>query len=274
MTFLKKQSKMAEQCNLAENMYCFGLWSLGVLASALLLLWSSSTWAGPKHYDIRLFIHQAHPFDRFSGSGSHTEKLTPLREWGFLSDTRPESVRPSKAIKAGKFSRGMPSDRSPKKLRKRINAYRAVVQPSSTVGAGAPRFQFGIGYFDVTDDWDAVEFRAEWHGREVYKKLRPLGGLMATSNWAHYGYAGLVADFDLGNRFAFSPSFAPGIYVRGGSAKKLGHWIEFRSMAELSYKLDGGARYGLAIYHLSNASLDDFNPGTEVISLSYTLPLN
>ena len=64
-----------------------------------------------------------------------------------------------------------------------------------------------------------------------------------------------------------------GIYVKGGSAKKLGHWIEFRSMAELSYKLDSGARFGIAIYHLSNASLDDFNPGTEVISFSYTVPM-
>ena len=112
-----------------------------------------------------------------------------------------------------------------------------------------------------------------WHGNEVYKKIRPLGGLMATSNGAYYGFAGLIADFELSDRFIFSPSFAPGIYVKGGSAKKLGHWIEFRSMAELSYKLDSGARFGIAIYHLSNASLDDFNPGTEVISFSYTVPM-
>ena len=125
----------------------------------------------------------------------------------------------------------------------------------------------------MTDDWGAAEFRAEWHGNVAYKKLRPLGGLMATSNGAYYGFAGLIADFELSDRFIFSPSFAPGIYVKGGSAKKLGHWIEFRSMAELSYKLDSGARFGIAIYHLSNASLDDFNPGTEVISFSYTVPM-
>ena len=170
--------------------------------------------------------------------------------------------------------RSSPSVRSSEKPVKKIITYKGDFQPGLNVEASGPRFQFGIGYFDITDDWAAVEFRAEWHGKEFYKTLRPLGGIMATSDGAQYGYAGLVADFKLSDRFIFSPSFAPGIYVKGGSAKKLGHWIEFRSMAELSYKLDSGARLGLAIYHLSNASLDDFNPGTEVISLSYTVPVN
>ena len=247
---------------------------LQFLASVLVLVWGSSAWAGPKHYDLNHFINEVHPFESFSSFKSSTEGLTPLREWEFLSDTQPDNVRPSKVIKARNSTRRSLLAQRSKKLEKKLIAKRGDPQPGLTVEEGGPRFQFGAGYFDVTDDWGAAEFRAEWHGNKIYKKLRPLGGLMATSNGAYYGYAGLVADFELSDRIIFSPSFAPGIYIKGGSAKKLGHWIEFRSMAELSYKLDSGARLGLAIYHLSNASLDDFNPGTEVISLSYTVPVS
>ena len=268
-----KQTKKLGRRDLGMVIDCLISWGRRFLASVLVLVWGSGTWAGPKHYDLGLFINEAHPFESFSNLKSSSEGITPLREWEFLSDTEPESVRPLKVRKAGNVNLGSPSAQRSKKLEKKIIANRGALQPGSTVEVGGPRFQFGAGYFDVTDDWSAAEFRIEWHGNEVYKKIRPLSGLMATSNGAYYGYAGLISDFELSDRFIFSPSFAPGIYVKGGSAKKLGHWIEFRSMAELSYKLNSGARIGIAIYHLSNASLDDFNPGTEVISFSYTLPV-
>ena len=268
-----KHKKKPGLMDLAKVTDCLSSWGLRFCAPVLLLVWGSSSWAGPKQYDFRLFINEAHPFESFSNLKSPTEGITPLREREFLSDTEPKSVRPSKVRKARNSSLGSPSARRSNKLEKKIIANRGDLQPGRTVEAGGRRFQFGAGYFDVTDDWDAAEFRAEWHGNVAYKNLRPLGGFMATSNGAYYGFAGLIADFELSDRFIFSPSFAPGIYVKGGSAKKLGHWIEFRSMAELSYKLDSGARFGIAIYHLSNASLDDFNPGTEVISFSYTVPM-
>ena len=49
--------------------------------------------------------------------------------------------------------------------------------------------------------------------------------------------------------------------------------MEFRSSLELAYRFDNRARLGLSFYHLSNASLDDNNPGTEVFSLNYSIPL-
>ena len=69
-----------------------------------------------------------------------------------------------------------------------------------------------------------------------------------------------------------TPSLAAGLY-EDGDGKDLGHIVEFRSSLELAYRFDNRARLGLSFYHLSNASLDDNNPGTEVFSLNYSIPL-
>ena len=157
----------------------FELLGTSVLCSCLgfsLGLWFL---AGPCN-DLRLFIDEFHPFESLSNLKSPTEGITPLREWEFLSDTEPKSVRPSKVRKAGNSSLGSPSARRSKKLEKKIIANRGDLQLGRTVEGRGGRFQFGAGYFDVTDDWGAAEFRAEWHGNEVYNKKRPLGGINAT----------------------------------------------------------------------------------------------
>ncbi len=135
------------------------------------------------------------------------------------------------------------------------------------------RLEFAIGYYDINDNEGAAEFRLEWRGREWRWRLRPLAGVMASSDAAIYAYGGLAAEFDLGRRFVLTPSFAAGLYEDGGG-KDLGSVIEFRSAIELAWKFEGGARLGLMFYHLSNAGIADNNPGTEVLSLGYAIPLN
>ena len=68
------------------------------------------------------------------------------------------------------------------------------------------------------------------------------------------------------------PNFAIGGYRRG-TAKDLGSVIEFRSGIEIAYRFGNAARLGVAISHISNASISDNNPGTESIVLSYSIPL-
>ena len=53
----------------------------------------------------------------------------------------------------------------------------------------------------------------------------------------------------------------------------LGHELEFRSSVELSYRFDNRTRLGVSFYHMSNASIDADNPGTEVLSIVYSIPL-
>ena len=96
---------------------------------------------------------------------------------------------------------------------------------------------------------------------------------MASSDAAFYGYAGVLVDFYMGRRVVLTPSFAAGLY-EDGDGKDLGHAVEFRSSMELAYRFDDRSRLGVSFYHLSNAGLSNNNPGTEVLSLNYSIPLN
>ena len=131
----------------------------------------------------------------------------------------------------------------------------------------------GGGYYDVVRrNHDAAEFRAEYWSDYKLWFLHPFVGGMATSTGSGYGYAGLRADLFLGRRVVLSGAEAVGAYVRG-DGQDLGSILEFRSAAEIAYRFDNRSRLGLAFYHLSNASIGRINPGTEVLSLFYAIPL-
>lgn len=131
------------------------------------------------------------------------------------------------------------------------------------------------GWFDINDDQDAAAFRAELRAPEHWKLwvFTPMAGFMATTDGATYTYGGIGLDIFFGKRMVLTPSFAVGAYTEG-DGKDLGHVVEFRSAIELAYRFDDRSRLGLSFYHLSNAGLDDNNPGTEVLSLTYALPLD
>ena len=54
----------------------------------------------------------------------------------------------------------------------------------------------------------------------------------------------------------------------------MGHTVEFRSQLEFAYRFDNRSRLGFAISHYSNASLGDANPGTESLTLYYSVPFD
>jgi hypothetical protein len=148
------------------------------------------------------------------------------------------------------------------------------------VGAGAARaddpdfLSFGAGYFD----WNrqkapAAEFRLEYRSDKKLLIFKPLGGIMGTSDGAVYAFAGIGVDVFLGRRIVLTPSFAPGYYAKG-SGLDLGHELEFRSQIEFAYRFDDRSRLGVAVSHMSNASIADENPGTESAILYYSMPLS
>lgn len=128
------------------------------------------------------------------------------------------------------------------------------------------------GYHDIADDHDAFEGRVEYRFGDKFWIFKPMIGVLATSDSAVMGYAGVLVDIYFGRRWVLTPSFAPGLY-REGDGKDLGGTIEFKSQLELSYRFDDRSRLGLGISHISNASIYDSNPGTETVFLTYSLPL-
>lgn len=127
-----------------------------------------------------------------------------------------------------------------------------------------------VGAFDVGED-AAVEGRVEYRHDGKLWIFKPFGGVMATGDGAAYAYAGVLIDAYWGNRIVTTLSFAPGAYHEG-DGKDLGHTLEFRSQFEIAWRFDDRSRLGLAVSHMSNASIGDKNPGQESLTLNYSFP--
>ena len=135
----------------------------------------------------------------------------------------------------------------------------------------------GAGVFNIVRNQKAANFQLEYRSDLVIYKnslifIRPLVGTMATSLGSAYFYGGIAFDFFLTRFLVFTPSFAPGIYIKGGGME-LGFPLEYRSSVELSYRFKNRSRLGGMFYHISNASLGFRNPGTECLVFFYGIPL-
>lgn len=136
------------------------------------------------------------------------------------------------------------------------------------------------GAFEVRKTLD--EYETGWEVRFAPRRLQlfpnwapeviPVAGGMATSRGALLAYGGFRLDYELGQRWVFSPGWATTMYYRG-EGKDLGGALEFRTQVELAYRLPNDARVGLCLYHLSNAGILGFNPGSESLVLTYSARL-
>lgn len=167
------------------------------------------------------------------------------------------------------------------KLRAFAAAAMAALGAFSANGASAQTFRdpnpdllaVGVGYFDALhEDASAAQFRAEWRRGKGWWIIKPFAGFMGTTDGAYHGYAGVLFDIPVGN-FFITPSFAPGVYVRG-DGKNIGGPIEFRSQIELGYRLPNRGRIALSLDHISNAGIYKRNPGVETVMLTYGMPLD
>ncbi|MDX1484934.1 MAG: acyloxyacyl hydrolase [Alphaproteobacteria bacterium] len=153
-------------------------------------------------------------------------------------------------------------------------AFVLAAAPLASARAADPAFlTFGAGIFDMNGDETTGTVSVEYQDdKRLFWEFKPMGGLMATFDGSFYVYGGVAVDLFFGRRFVLTPSFAPGLYIEGGG-KDLGHIVEFRSSIELAYRLDSRARIGLELYHVSNAGLDERNPGANALMVVYSMPL-
>ena len=227
--------------------------------------------AGTTSYDMRRILIEPHPF------ASEVPPLPPtiitLNSFGASSYSTP-GVAQYTGLLGQKFgastSSGINNSNS-----STVAARKQPTQLSQSLPrSNDPSFlTMGAGYYDINDNQGAVEVRAEWRGKKLFWHIHPLIGAMGTGDGALYGYVGAAVDMFFGKRVVVTPSFAVGAYT-DGHGKDLGHTIEFRSAVELAWRFDNQMRLGLTLYHLSNASIGDSNPGTEVLSLGLSIPLD
>lgn len=140
-----------------------------------------------------------------------------------------------------------------------------------------PQLALGAGAFDITPSKSnaggtAGEVRAEYRFPSMPWPISPFIGVSGTSDGAFYGYGGFGIDINLTPALVLTPNVAAGYFARG-SGTNLGSWMEFRSGAELAWRLPNLARLGVAVHHTSNAGLTKRNPGAQSIALIYSIPL-
>ena len=112
-----------------------------------------------------------------------------------------------------------------------------------------------------------------WHPAARF--AGPLGPELLFAAGRHhecYAAAGLFCDLPLASRLVLSPSFDAGFYD-DADGYDLGCAIQFRTSLQLAWRFSSGARLGLSLAHISNASLGHHNPGTETLALVLALPL-
>ena len=176
-------------------------------------------------------------------------------------------------VRRGYQLRGLYSVIAIKRFFKTVALCAVLATPFSAAADDPDFLTVAVGSFDLVQDHDqAAELRVEYRFDKKFWIVKPFVGAMGTTDSAFYGYAGILTDLYFGKRWVLTPSFAAGYYDNGDGVD-LGHELEFRSSIELSYRFDNRTRLGVSFYHLSNASIGDINPGTEVLSIVYSIPL-
>ena len=128
------------------------------------------------------------------------------------------------------------------------------------------------GSYDIAKT-RSIEAGVEYRFRSRAWGLVPAVGAAATEDGAFWGYAGLRRPFRVGPGWRLTPGLAVSVYEEGSTGKDLGGPLEFRSSLELARRFPAGSSLGLAVYHLSNASIYDDNPGSNSVILSWAFPL-
>ena len=146
----------------------------------------------------------------------------------------------------------------------------AQLGPIVVHGNEAYNLLLGAGVFDIRDRTSAagtIEYR---FGRKVFVAGLSLG-LMANTEGGLYGYVGTYGDLSY-KRIYVTPQMAMGGYHDGDSAN-LGGVFQFRLSLDVAYRFDNGHRLGVRAANISNAGVNEENPGEEELLLTYSISL-
>ena len=141
------------------------------------------------------------------------------------------------------------------------------------LGTGPHYLDLGIGGFDVIEEYHGRASGAARLELRVGHKLwfvGPAVGVLVNTDGGWFGYGGIYGDIVYKN-FAITPLLSAGRY-KEGNGKDLGSTFQFRTALGLSWQFANRARLGFQLAHISNAGLDDRNPGAEDILLTFGWP--
>ena len=106
-------------------------------------------------------------------------------------------------------------------------------------------------------------------GKKFFYLGFAVGGL-ANTDGGKFIYLGNYADIRY-KRIIVTPMLSVGGYRRG-SGPDLGGDLQFRSSVTVDYEFDNRSRLGVRLAHISNAGIEDENPGSNEILVTYAFP--
>jgi len=137
---------------------------------------------------------------------------------------------------------------------------------SSNLTASANSYSIFGGTYDYDDDNTTNLIGLNYHlsNSEIdllnILTINPVVGGLVTAKSATMFYGGF--ETNLGSDLIYlNLSSSAGIYSNG-DGKDLGNAIQFKSEVNLLYSLSNKTRIGIGSHHISNAGLNDVNPGT------------
>jgi hypothetical protein len=99
--------------------------------------------------------------------------------------------------------------------------------------------------------------------------LIPTLGLAVNSDGSYWAYSGVRYDWQLNPKWILTPHVAVAAYEEGAGLD-LGHDMEFRLGLDLGYRLTKNSQLAFGIHHMSNAYINDHNPGSESLIFTYS----
>jgi hypothetical protein len=114
----------------------------------------------------------------------------------------------------------------------------------------------------------------ELHGLPVFTQPSGISGgwgvaARAETDGDVWVGGGFVLDVPLSDAAFVEASFMPGFYHPGDT--ELGGNLQFRSLVGVGWRVSPAGAVILSLDHMSNAGLEDFNPGTETVALRYRM---
>ena len=129
----------------------------------------------------------------------------------------------------------------------------------------------GGGVLGIVDSHKIMYASLEYRPAILIYNVGPWVGLEFSDEF-FYGAAGVLMDFHIAESTLLTPSFGVGYYPENGNVD-LGGDLQFRTTFELSHKFPNSGRLGIAWSHISNGGIYDINPGTEIIKITYYIPV-
>lgn len=141
------------------------------------------------------------------------------------------------------------------------------------VAMPGPELVTGAGLLSIDRGEKQWLASADWRFAELKWNIRPWVGVAFAERGTWYTSAGLIYTQSLGAGWRLSVGSAP-TYYQAGNGKFLGESFEFYSFAEVGHDFADGEAINLRFGHISNAHLSDYNPGTELLMLNWSVRFN